>query len=237
MALAVVLLAGADLTIRSFAALLATNFGAETRNIVTLTVQPRSRDGAVRRAFYGEIERRAAALPGVESAAVSSMLPVEGSEEGTGLRIDGRGPAILTGIIQTSPAYFGLFRIPTRAGRVFNAGDGEDRPRVVVLSETAARRFFPGENPLGRRITYPIMNQYLGEVIGVVGDVKYGPPEAKASRWAPAASESWEWFCARALCFRRRPWRLGYPQRGFLRARFPANSAASRPPTRSPMCR
>ena len=182
MALALVLLAGADLTIRSFATLLATNFGVETRNILTMTVQPRSHDEAARRAFYGELERRAAALPGVESAAVSDMLPAYGPDQGTGLRVDGRGAAIDTGVLNASPAYFGLFHIPTLAGRVFDARDSEDGPPVVVLGESAARRFFPGANPLGRRIEYPSMNQLnppLAEVIGVVGDVKYGPPEAK----------------------------------------------------------
>ncbi len=183
MALALVLLAGADLTIRSFAALLATNFGVETRNILTLNVQPRTRDDAVSRAFYSELERRAAALPGVVSAAVSSMLPAYDTGQGTELRIDGQGPAILTGVNWNSPAYFGLFRIPTLAGRVFDERDGENSPRVVVLSESAARRFFPGANPLGRRIDYPDMRRnrtgVIGEVIGVVGDVKYGPPGAK----------------------------------------------------------
>ena len=143
MALALVLLAGADLTIRSFAALLATNFGVETRNILTLTVQPRSHDAAVQRAFYGELERRAATLPGVESAAVSDMLPSFGPDWGTELRVDGRGPAIDTNDFVASPAYFELFRIPTLAGRVFDGRDRENSPRVVVLSEAAARRFFP----------------------------------------------------------------------------------------------
>jgi predicted permease len=181
MALALVLLAGADLTIRSFATLLATNFGVETRNILTLNVQLRgSRDEAARREFYGELERRAAALPGVEAAAASDMLPSYGPDWGTGLRVDGRGPAIDTNDFEVSPAYFGLFRIPTLAGRVFDERDRLDGPRVVVLSESAARRFFPGENPLGRRIDYPRVNDALAEVVGVVGDVKYSPPEAKA---------------------------------------------------------
>jgi predicted permease len=179
MALALVLLAGADLTIRSFAALLATNFGVETRNTLTMTVQPRSHEEAVRRAFYSEMERRAAALPGVEAAALSDMLPSYGPDWGTELRVDGRGPAIDTGVFEASPAYFELFRIPTLAGRVFDARDTADRPRVVVLGESAARRFFPGENPLGRRIDCPHAGDCLAEVIGVVGDVKYRPPEAK----------------------------------------------------------
>jgi len=180
MALALVLLAGADLTIRSFAGLLATNFGVETRNTLTMTVQPRSHDEAARRAFYSELERRAATLPGVEAAAVSDMLPSFGPDWGTGLRVDGRGPAFDTNDFEASPAYFKLFRIPTLAGRVFDERDREDSPRVVVLSESAARRFFPGGNPLGRRIEYPRVNDALAEVIGVVGDVKYSPPEARA---------------------------------------------------------
>jgi predicted permease len=184
MALAIVLLAGADLTIRSFAALLATNFGVETRSIVTLNVQPHSRDGAVQREFYSELQRRAAALPGVQSAAVSDMLPAYGPDQGTVLHVDGRGATIDTGVLNTSPAYFGLFHIPTVAGRVFDERDGDHGPPVVVLGESAARRFFPGVNPVGRRIEYPHMRrdraEVIGEIIGVVGDVKYGPPEVKA---------------------------------------------------------
>jgi len=178
MALALVLLAGADLTIRSFAALLSTNFGVESRNILTMSVQPHTHDAAQRRAFYTEMERRAAALPGVQSASISDMLPAYGPDWGTELRIDGRGPAIETGVFEASPAYFRLFRIPTLAGRVFDARDSEAGPPVVVLSEAAARRFLPGENPLGRRIDYPHQNGVLAEIVGVVGDVKYGPPEA-----------------------------------------------------------
>ena len=183
MALALVLLAGANLTIRSFAALLSTNFGAETRNIITMTVQPRSHDEAVNRAFYNELERRAAALPGVEAAAVSSMMPAFDTGQGTQLRIDGQGLGIQTAVNWNSPAYFGLFRIPTLAGRVFDARDKDGSSPVVVLSESAARRFFPGANPLGRRIDYPEMRRNptgaLGEVIGVVADVRYGAPGAK----------------------------------------------------------
>jgi predicted permease len=180
MALALVLLAGADLTIRSFAALLATNFGVETRNILTMTVQPHTHDEAARRAFYSELERRAAALPGAESAAMSDMLPSYGPDWGTELRADGRGPAIQTSDFVLSSPYFKLFRIPTLAGRVFDGRDRVGSPLVVVLNETAARRFFPGENPIGRRIDYPGVSNALAEVVGVVGDVKYGPPEAKS---------------------------------------------------------
>jgi predicted permease len=179
MALALVLLAGAGLTVRSFAALLSTNFGIDSRNVLTVFVQPHSHEEAAQRAFYREMERRAAALPGVVTASVSDMLPAYGPDWGTGLRIDGRGAAIDTGVFEASPSYFRLFRIPTLAGRVFDERDTADRPRVALLSESAARRFFPDSNPIGRRIDCPHTGNCLAEVIGVVGDVKYGAPEAR----------------------------------------------------------
>ena len=177
MTLAVVLLAGADLTIRSFAALLGTNSGIETRNVLTMNVQPRSHDNATRQAFLEELERRAATLPGVEEAALTNDVPASGFDQGTRLHVEGRAAAVDTGEAEVSPAYFRLFRIPVRSGRVFTENDRTGAPRVVVLSELAARRFFPGVNPLGRHMDFPQANQFQAEVVGVVGDVKYRSPE------------------------------------------------------------
>ena len=179
MALALVLLAGANLTIRSFAALLGTNSGIETRNILTLNVQPRTRDRNARQAFLEELERRAAALPGVQAAAATNNIPGSGEDWGTTLHIEGRAEAVDTGEVEVSPSYFGLFRIPVIAGRVFNESDRAESPRVVVLSELAARRFLPGVNPLGRHMEFPQASQFQAEVVGVVGDVKYRSPEDK----------------------------------------------------------
>jgi predicted permease len=179
MALALVLLAGADLMIRSFSALLATRVGADTRGIVTLSVQPSSADRVVRRAFFLELERRAAALPGVKAAAIANGLPAFGPDWGTELHVEGREDAVDTGDFRVSPGFFRLFRVPIVAGRAFDERDGPDSPRVVVISEAAARRFFPGQNPLGRHMEYPQMNDYQAEVVGVAGDVKFGPPRAK----------------------------------------------------------
>jgi putative ABC transport system permease protein len=181
MTLALVLLAAAGLMLRSFAARLATRIGAETRHIVTLQTQPASHDIAVRRAFYEELRRRAASLPGVEMAAFSDGLPSYGPDWGTTVKVEGRDGEIDTGVYRVSPEYFRLFRIPLVAGRSFDDRDREGSPLVVVLSAKAARRFFPGQNPVGRHMDYPSGRQHPGgaEVIGVVGDVKYGPPEAK----------------------------------------------------------
>ena len=177
MALAVVLLAGADLTIRSFAALLGTNSGIQTRNVLTMNVEPKTHDSAPRQAFLEELERRAATLPGVEEAALTNDVPASGFDQGTSLRVEGRAAVVDTGEVEVSPAYFQLFRIPLIGGRVFTENDRIGTPRVVVLSELAARRFFPGVNPLGRHMDFPQANQFQAEVIGVVGDVKYRSPE------------------------------------------------------------
>ena len=179
MALALVLVAGADLMIRSFSALLATRVGADTHGIVTLKVQPSSADSAARRAFFLELERRAAALPGVKAAAIANGLPAYGPDFGTTLHVEGREDAVDTGDFRVSPAFFRLFRVPIVAGRPFDERDGVDSPLVVVISEAAARRFFPGVNPLGRHMEYPQMNNRQAEVVGVAGDVKFGPPRAK----------------------------------------------------------
>jgi predicted permease len=188
MALAVVLLTGADLTIRSFAALLGTNSGIETRNVLTMNVQPRVRNSAARQEFLEELERRTATLPGVEEAALTNDVPASGVDQGTSLHVEGRAAAVDTGEAEVSPRYFRLFRIPLIAGRVFTENDRMGTPRVVVLSELAARRFFPGVSPVGRHMDFPQANQFQAEVVGVVGDVKYRSPE-DADRPVVYASE------------------------------------------------
>jgi putative ABC transport system permease protein len=179
MALTLVLLAGADLMIRSFSALLAANPGAETHHIVTLTAQPSAGSGAARRAFFLEFERRAATLPGVEAAALTNGLPAFGPDLGTELQVEGREDPVDTGDFRVSPAFFRLFRVPLVAGRAFDERDRAGSPLVVVISESAARRFFPGKNPLGRHMDYPQMIDSQAEVVGVAGDVKFGGPRAK----------------------------------------------------------
>ena len=179
MALALVLLAGAGLMLRSFAARLATRVGAETRHIITLRVQPATREPAQFRAFYQELKRRAAALPGAEVAAITTGLPVYGPDLGTTVHVEGKDAPVDTGEYHVSTEYFRLFRIPLRAGRYFDERDRAGSPAVVVISERAARQFFPGVNPLGRLMDYPNKTDTRAEVIGVAADVKYAAPGGK----------------------------------------------------------
>jgi len=178
-AISLVLLASAGLMTRSFAARLATSVGAETRNIVTIRLAtPWQRYGTdVSRTFYDELRHRAAALPGVEAAATANSIPLSEHFSTMGLSIQGKRGNFDAGIHSVSPDYFGLFRIPLLRGRLFDDRDRAGNPLVVLLNETAARRFFPGENPIGRHMAYPQMTKYQAEIVGVVGDVKYGSPE------------------------------------------------------------
>ena len=143
-AMTLILLSGAGLMIRSFAARLAAGVGAETRGVVTLRVAtPRRFNRAEHSAFFGELQRRAAALPGVEAAATADSIPLSEHFTVTGISIRGRREDLRAGIHTVSPEYFGLFRIPLLRGRTFNDRDRAGNPLVVLINETAARQFFP----------------------------------------------------------------------------------------------
>lgn len=177
-AITLILLAGAGLMTRSFAARVATKVGAETRNIVTLRVAtPRSRyRRAESRAFYEELKRLITGSTGIESVSLSDTIPLKHSTVMTGLSIQGNQQQFDAGIIAASPEYFALFRIPLLKGRLFEERDRAGGPLVVVINETAARQFFPGENPVGQHMVYPQMIQRQAEIVGVVGDVMYDSP-------------------------------------------------------------
>ncbi|MBZ5499166.1 MAG: ABC transporter permease [Acidobacteriia bacterium] len=174
-----VMLTGAGLMTRNLAARLATDVGAETRGIVTIRVAtPRRYRQAESLAFYEELRRRAAALPRAEAAAISNSIPLNDSGFSvTGIRIPGVRGDFEAGIHSVSPEFFTLFRIPLLKGRSFTDQDRAGSPLVVLLNETAARQFFPIDNPIGRHIAYPQMILHQAEIIGVVGDVKYDVPE------------------------------------------------------------
>jgi predicted permease len=91
-----------------------------------------------------------------------------------------------------TPGYFQAMRIPIKSGRDFTGADGYGKPRVIVISERTAQRFWPGQNPLGRHITLSMMTKEPAEVVGVVGEVKMGSLDATAEDsetavYAPAA--------------------------------------------------
>ncbi len=182
MALAMVLLAGAGLLIRSFARLSHVDPGFRTESALTFRVslpETAYATDARRSSFFDELVTRLRALPGVRSVGGVSGLPLGGSRFNLSFEVAGRPP--LSPAQQPSmevrvatPDYFKTMGIPIRKGRGFEAGDVRASPQVVLLSESAVQRFFPGEDPLGKRITIGWRREPPagGEVVGIVGDTK-----------------------------------------------------------------
>jgi putative ABC transport system permease protein len=178
-AMALVLLVGAGLMIKSFIRLLDVPKGFDPDGLLTLFLRPgydKYPQGSPQRvAYYQESLARVQALPGVQSACLTSFLPLSGPTVILALQIDGRPPfeqgkePIVDGN-HISPEYFQTMGIPLRAGRPFSAQDGAEAPKVVIINETLARRFFPDENPIGQRLFPP---PYQRTIVGVVGDTRH----------------------------------------------------------------
>ena len=180
MALAMVLLVGAGLMIKSFGRLMATRTGVDPENVLTVRVTlPGSTPEATATAFFQELEARVAALPGVQSAGLGDCFPLAGGCSGTSIVLRDRPPVPqgmepFVGVHWASPTYFRTMRIPLLRGRWFSESDRKGGPKVVVINETAARRFWPGEEAIGHLIGVGQGGMDQAEVIGVVGDVRYG---------------------------------------------------------------
>ena len=178
-ALAVVLLAGAGLMLKSFERLAATRSGFDPDGVLTVQLSPPQAPGSDSTPFFSAIEQRAAALPGVISAGLDNCAPLSGGCNGTLIGFPDRPPVTpgsqpSIGILWASPTYLQTMKIPLLKGRWFTTADRAESPKVLVVNETAARMFWPGEDPVGHRISAG-QGGYSGgaEVIGVVGDVRY----------------------------------------------------------------
>ena len=180
-ALALVLLIGAGLMIRSFARLQALQIGFSPHHVMTMRVElPKYKpDAAV--AFDEQLLARVSALPGVEAAAVASATPLSNNSAGTIMRIKGQTEDEMDGVGLQSvgPDYFKTLRVPVMKGRTFSDQDRAGARRVAIINESAARKFWPNEDPIGKEIWVGVgweQNEY-GEIVGIVGDVKYGKVE------------------------------------------------------------
>jgi len=176
-ALAIVLLVGAGLLIRSFAKLLDVDPGYRAENLLTarIALPPRYSDNSQRAQFYERILQRIAALPGVTAVGATSHLPLTGYNMSAQLRVEGRqtregeNPPSAP-VARVNPDYFRTMGIALRAGRLINDSDTQDAPGVALLSETLARRLFPDEDPLGKRLSVAGLG---ATIIGVVSDIRY----------------------------------------------------------------
>ncbi len=180
-ALALVLLVGAGLLIKSFLRLLEVKPGFETENVLTLKAPAFGRqfeDEAAVRAFYRDALGRIQALPGVEAVGLVSNLPLGGNRDKYGFHIEGRplaNPAEAPNAERYSitPDYLRTMRIPLLRGRIFTEQDTEETPLVALINQTAAERIWPNENPIGKRIRLGGPDNPLRTIVGIVGNVQH----------------------------------------------------------------
>jgi predicted permease len=185
-ALALILLVGAALLIRTFAALRSVDPGFNTHNVLTMNMSitgARFQETAGVASLVEEARRQVEAIPGVEAMATTCCLPLQG---GLGLpfTIEGRAPTQGPysgggGYDIVSPEYFTVFRIPLLRGRMFTIHDDGGAPGVVLISETMARQYWPKGGAIGARITIgkgvgPEFAEPARQIVGVVGDARNG---------------------------------------------------------------
>ena len=176
-ALALVLLTGATLMVRSLRSQLDVDPGYRADGVVAarLALPLERYPGPARVRFVEQLVERTRALPGVTGSTVSADLPMRGNRSGGQLTYEG-GPSdgVTYAQHRVSLGYFATLGIPLQRGRAFTAADGPDAPRVAVVSATVARRLWPGRDPIGQRIGLVGDDDAPGiEVVGVVGDVRY----------------------------------------------------------------
>jgi putative ABC transport system permease protein len=195
-ALAMVLLIGAGLTINSVLRLQKVDPGFDPRNLLTLRIRlpeggnymQRVPGGDMERAsprvtaFYQQLLERIAALPGVESVGSITGLPMHFSEEYSFSILGHPAPSPeqrpRAGYNEVSPGFFRTLKIPLKKGRYLDEHDTAAAPWAVVVNETFAHRFFPNEDPIGQQLLlrydpYPVDQERSREIVGVVGDVKH----------------------------------------------------------------
>jgi len=176
-ALSLMLLIGAGLLLRSFAQLMRTNPGFDAHGMLTMDIAlstQRYRTPAQQIAFFDDVERRVAAVPGVSSTAMSAAPPLSFIRF-TPVLPEGQPEVPLAqrpfvDIEAISPQWFAAMRVPLRAGRAFTAGDSADAPKVVIVNETFARQYWPGQDPVGKHIAVGRWPE--AEVVGLTADVK-----------------------------------------------------------------
>ncbi|MGH9956522.1 MAG: ABC transporter permease, partial [Pyrinomonadaceae bacterium] len=178
-ALAVVLLVGAGLMMKSLLRLLQTNVGFNPQNVLTMAIAlppGKYADPTALVSFHQQLKERVQSLPGVMGAGTVNILPLQGGNT-TRFMVEGDpvpppGQEIEANIRVVDETYFQTLGVPLLAGRPFDERDNTDAPGVVIIGKTLADRVFAGRDPIGRRIKYASVQAPSDLIIGVVGDVK-----------------------------------------------------------------
>jgi putative ABC transport system permease protein len=198
-AVALVLLVGSTLLVRSFAALSHVDTGIDTHNLLTFDVKlsgPRAEYQARQVQFYDALQRRLEAVPGVVSAGSAVTLPIGGDDFGTSFLVEGRptpqpGSEPHAGYQIVMPGFFKAMGIPIVGGRDVRDSDTRTSPRVALVNETLARQQWPGEDPIGRRVRFDDENAWM-TVVGIVGDIRHLGPAVppRAELYQPSSQRS-----------------------------------------------
>ncbi len=180
-ALALVLLAGAGLLVRSFMQLMNVDPGFDTAKTITMRVSlPGSRYGqpAQRIQFFHRLFDRVQALPGIEAVGANSFIPLRGLGAATSFSVVGKPPAPrgeepVADVRVVSREFFKAMHVPLLKGRLFNEDDPADSQNRIVINQTMAEKYFPGEDPIGQKVHVSWNNERDDEIVGVVGDVRH----------------------------------------------------------------
>jgi len=212
----VVLLVSAGLLIRALLTIQGTNPGFDVENVMTLRAELPIPDYArvvTRDAFYRRVLADVRALPGVRAAGFISFLPISKMRGGiwpvkvagdTEAADDTRGANNVAALRFVTSGYFDAMRIPLVRGRDVSEGDAQDRPFVAIVSESFAKRYWPGQDPIGRHFNFGFEDR---AVVGIVGDVKFRGLERQNEPqvYLPAAQVKDNWisfYAPRALAVR-----------------------------------
>jgi putative ABC transport system permease protein len=191
-ALALMLLIGAGLMIRTFAALEAVDPGFNPHNLISMIVSvagSNEADAGRRELFYRQLIERVRSLPGVQAAGAINHLPLAGDLWGWHFAIEGRpkprpGEALGAVYRMVTPGYFAAMRLPIVRGRDITDSDNATAPGVIIINEQAARQYWPGEDPLGKRVSFDDDTTNPKTWLTIIGIAK----DAKQDSWTDKAT-------------------------------------------------
>ena len=191
-ALALMLLIGAGLMIRTFAALEAVDAGFNPHNVISMEVSvagSKQADSGRREIFYRQLIERVRSLPGIQAAGAINHLPLAGDIWGWSFMIEGRPkprPGEAPGAVyrMVTPGYFDAMRLPLVRGRDVSEADNATAPGVVIINENAAKQYWPSEDPIGKRISFDDDKVNPPTWLTIVGIAK----DAKQDSWTDTAT-------------------------------------------------